>query len=93
MRIYDGEPGGRMYDVTAWTSRTHDNKAQAYAARVEDSSEGQAYVVFGGDWGVRLRPVDSTSAWDLGDAEQMGETHLVLAEAEDIVRGGATSSR
>jgi hypothetical protein len=89
VRIYEGEPAGRLYAVVGWTSQLPEGAIQAYAVRVEDSSEGAAYLVYGGDWGLRLRPSDSTAAWSLEDADQFGETHLVLAEEEDLVRTGA----
>ena len=82
VRIYEGEPEGRLCAVTGWSA---EGPAQAYAVRVEDSSAGAAFVVYGGDWGVRLRPAASDTPWSLDDAEQWGETHLVLADAEDIV--------
>jgi len=82
VRIYEGEPEGKLFAVTGWSSQ---GPADAFAVRVEDSSEGSAYVVYGGDWGIRLRPADSSEPWRLDDAEQWGETHLVLADAEDLV--------
>jgi hypothetical protein len=35
---------------------------------------------------VRLQPAESDAPWSLEDAEQWGETHLVLASEEDLVR-------
>ena len=82
VRIYEGEPDGTLCAVTGWS---RDGAVDAYAVRVEDSSAGAAYVVYGGDWGIRLRPADVSTDWDLTDATQWGETHLVLADADDIV--------
>jgi hypothetical protein len=59
----------------------------AYAVQVEDSSAGAAYLCYGGDWGVRLRPADSDAPWGVDDAQQFGETHLVLSSLEDIEAG------
>jgi hypothetical protein len=86
VRIYEGEPEGRLCAVTGWSE--DEGPVQAFAVRVEDSSAGWAYVVYGGDWGLRLRPADSEAGWDLSDAEQWGETHLVLSDEDDIVAGG-----
>ena len=63
------------------------NPVEAYAVQVEDSSEGSAYVVYGGDWGLRLRPIESEAPWSLDDPNQSGETHLVLADREDLNQG------
>lgn len=84
VRIYEGEPEGRMYDVTGWSPR---GPVDAYAVSVEDSGSGAAFLVYGGEWGLRLRPQSAAGTWDLGDASQFGETHLVLADAEDLIEG------
>jgi hypothetical protein len=85
VRIFDGTPGGAVYAVTGWSSRDAGTPVGAYAVQVEDSGAGAAFVVYGGDWGVRLRPVDSINDWDTSDKDQWGETHLVLADAEDLL--------
>lgn len=87
VRIYEGEPGGTLHDVTGWSSRDGGSAVDAYAVRIEDSSEGAAYLVYGGDWGVRLRPAGPGEAWSIEAPEQLGETHLVLASEEDLTRG------
>ena len=84
VRIYEGEPEPKLCAVTGWSSNVGPIYAQA--VRVEDSSAGTAFLVYGGDWGIRLRPAAADGSWDVDDASQWGETHLVLADAEDIVR-------
>ncbi len=85
VRIYEGEPEGVLYAVTGWSSEGGGTPVPAYAVQVEDSSEGSAYLVYGGDYGLRLRPVDSDDAWSLDASDQFGETHLVLADREDLI--------
>jgi hypothetical protein len=85
VRIFEGLREGELYDVTGWSSATADGVCPAYAVRIEDSSAGTAYLVFGGDMGIRLRPTGSMETWTLSAGDQFGETHLVLADAEDIV--------
>jgi hypothetical protein len=87
VRIYEGEPGGMLHDVVGWSSRDGGSATQAYGVQIDDSSEGSAYLVYGGDWGVRLRPADSDEAWSIDATGQFGETHLVMAEDEDLTRG------
>jgi hypothetical protein len=84
VRIFEGEPEGRLFAITGWSSAEGGSPAPAYAVQVEDSSAGAAYLVYGGDWGVRLRPADSDAPWGMGEAQQFGETHLVLSSLEDI---------
>ncbi len=87
VRIHEGEPGGTPCAVTGWSSENDGSPVEAYAVQVEDSSEGSAFVVYGGDWGVRLRPVESDNPWSLDDPKQSGETHLVLSDREDLTGG------
>jgi hypothetical protein len=86
VRIYEGEPDGHLCEVTGWSSAAGGSPVDAYAVQIEDSSEGSAYLVYGGDWGIRLRPAETQGDWSIDSAEQWGETHLVLASIEDITR-------
>jgi hypothetical protein len=86
VRIYEGTPEGELYAITGWFSHADEPAVTAYAVEIEDSSEGRAYLVYGGDWGVRLRRADSAAAWSLDDPDQMGETHLVLSSLDDLTR-------
>ena len=85
VRIYEGAPDGQLCAVTGWSSKDGGSAVDAHAVRIEDSSEGSAYLVYGGDWGLRLRPAESDAAWSLDDPSQWGEAYLVLADAEDLV--------
>jgi len=85
VRIYEGEPEGKLCAVTGWSSDDGGRPVEAYAVQIEDSSQGSAYLVYGGDWGVRLAPADSDGRWSMEDPVQWGETHLVMADLEDIV--------
>jgi hypothetical protein len=87
VRIFEGEPQGRLFAITGWSSAEGGAPAPAYAVQVEDSSAGAAYLVYGSDWGVRLRPAESAAPWGIDDAQQFGETHLVLSSLEDIEAG------
>ena len=83
VRLFEGRPEGMLFDVTGWSSEGNGSPVEAYAVDVEDSGSGGAILIYGGDWGVRLKPV-AAPAWDLSDAEQWGETHLVLADHDDV---------
>jgi hypothetical protein len=53
------------------------NPCAATACIIEDSGEGECYLVVGGEWGLRLRREGSV-AWALEDREQWGEAFLIL---------------
>ena len=62
-------------DVVGWDG---DGARQAFAALAEDSGEGVVLLVYGGDEGVRLRPVGAEGDWDLSFRGQWGEACLML---------------
>jgi hypothetical protein len=86
VRIFEGNPEGQLCTITGWSSRNGGEPVAAYAVRIEDSSAGEAVLVYGGDWGVRLRPVEDEEPWDVTSTNQWGETHLVLSSEEDLTR-------
>jgi hypothetical protein len=51
----------------------------ATACLVEDSGDGACYLVIGGEWGLRLRPGESVSEWDVANANQWGVPYFLLA--------------
>lgn len=63
----------RWHEVTGWSSADGGSGCPAQAALVEDSGAGSAVLVFGGDWGIRLTPVDGGAPF--------GESHLLLDAA------------
>ena len=70
----DGTEG--VFGVTGWSP---EGPVDAYAALVDDSGEGSALLVYGGEEGIRLRPLDSPNDWSLDDPGQWGEPFLLLA--------------
>lgn len=87
VRLFEGAPDGELFEITGWSSADSGAPVAAHAVHIEDSSAGAAYLVYGGDWGLRLRPAASGSAWSLDAADQFGETHLVLSSLDDITPG------
>jgi hypothetical protein len=89
VRLYEGAPEGRVYHVTGWTSAGGGSPCPAYAVQVEDSGSGVVHLVYGSDWGLRLRSVESNEEWGMGQGDQHGESHLLLADAEDVFTADA----
>lgn len=71
-----GQPP-RWYAVTGWTRAAA--PCPALAQRVDDSGEGLAVLIHGGDAGLRLRPVGSPARWGDDPAER-GAPFLLLAD-------------
>ena len=78
-----GETGRpAWYEVTGWTASG--SPCPARVQRVDDSGDGVAILVYGGNAGLRLRPAGSAGSWRLDDPQQWGVSYLILADANDI---------
>ena len=84
VRIYDRTSQGEWCWVCGWADNPLIPRCPAFAQRVEDSGAGLAYLVFGGLYGIRLKPVAVEEEWDLASARQWGEPYLLLADATDL---------
>jgi hypothetical protein len=51
---------------------------------VEDSGAGLTFIIFGGNWGIRLKSDGSIGEWSLYDVEQWGEGYLSIGEERDL---------
>lgn len=58
----------------------------AHVVKITDSGEGFAYLIYGGDWGIRIRPSShANEAWSLQNARQWGESFKIYGSEEDII--------
>lgn len=73
---YGPEGSEGSFDVVGWSA---DGPVTAFAALVDDSGEGSALLLYGGEEGIRLRPEGSTLDWSLEEPTQWGEPFLLLA--------------
>ena len=71
------------YDVTGWSQAG--SPCPAWVQKVDDSGEGVAYLIHGGDAGLRLQPSERPSPWRIDDPRQWGEPLLILPAAEDVI--------
>jgi hypothetical protein len=83
VRTYERRAQGEWCWVTGWTDESPQT-CPAYARPVEDSGAGVAHLIYGGVWGVRLKPVTLSEDWNLESAHQWGEPYLSLADEKDI---------
>jgi hypothetical protein len=66
--------------VVGWSSEAGGTPCAAYSVAVEDSGSAVSYLVFGGDWGIRFKPVGLEEAWSITSNYQFGEPCLLLGE-------------
>ena len=57
----------------------------ARCVKIADSGAGFAFFIFGGAWGLRLKPVWHKASWDLSDPKQWGEPFKIYGSEDDIV--------
>ena len=84
VRLYDRTSSGEWCWVTGWREDAVNPLCPAWAQPVEDSGAGVVYLVAGGNWGLRLRPVEIDEEWGLDSPRQWGEGYLLLADRRDI---------
>jgi len=84
VRLYDRNPAGEWYWVTGWSEQEATPTCQAYAQLVEDSGAGMAHLIYGGLYGIRLKPIQPDEPWSLVNPNQWGETYLSLASDRDL---------
>lgn len=71
-------------DVTGVDEGGHFTGAQV--VKITDSGAGYAFLIFGGRWGIRLRPVAfANEPWDLANKHQWGEPFKIYGEAKDLI--------
>jgi len=85
VRLFDRNPEGELYWITGWQSDQANPTCPAQAVPVEDSGEGTVYLLFGGNWGLRFKPVVPDQPWDLHHPRQWGESFLLMGDPKDLI--------
>ena len=76
---------GVLHWITGWSHEGGGTPCPAYCVPVEDSGAALSYLVYGGDWGVRFKPVGLDQDWSIDGSDQFGEPYLLLGDESDIV--------
>ena len=59
---------------------------EAKVVKIADSGAGYAFLIFGGRWGIRIRPqAHAGEAWELSNKHQWGEPYKIYGSEADIV--------
>ena len=64
VKLYDRNSAGEWYWITGWSDNGQAPTCQAYARLVEDSGSGLAFLVYGGIFGLRFKPIGSEEPWN-----------------------------
>jgi len=89
VRLYETAPLGEWFDVVGWTGEPDRPTCDAMAQKIDDSGSGVAWLITGGEWGVRLRPAGDSSDWSVHDYRQRGAPWLVVPSINDVGKEGA----
>ncbi len=84
VRLEDPDRPHGSYAVTGWSSKNEGTPVEAMYAPVSDSGQARAHLIYGGDWGVRLKPFDADEGWDIDSPNQFGEPYLILLDDSAI---------
>ncbi len=85
VKLDDMDKPSGVYEVTGWSSEGGGTPCPAMYAPVSDSGAVEVHLIFGGDWGVRLRPADSGEEWNAASPDQYGEPYLMLMDEADVI--------
>jgi len=88
--VHDGTPP-QWYDVTGWTASAQ--PCPAWLQKVDDSGDGVAFLLYGGEAGLRFRPSGDQEPWRSESPQQWGEPFLIVADQADIRADMAAQSR
>ena len=84
IKVEDRAPGGETCWVTGWSDDPNEPLCPAFAQKVEESGMGRAFLIYGGNCGIRLKPVRVQEDWDLDSPNQWGEPFLLLGNPRAI---------
>ncbi|MEW6325112.1 MAG: hypothetical protein AB1515_06970 [Nitrospirota bacterium] len=84
VRLYDRSAQGEWFQVVGWTGRPERPTSPAVAQKIDDSGQGVAYLVTGGDQGLRLKPAGSAEPWSVDNPRQWGAPYLIVASPRDL---------
>ena len=85
LRVSDRKSGDELCWVTGWRDDPKGPLCPAYAQPVEESGQGLAYLIFGGNWGIRFKPVSLKEDWDLSSPHQWGEAFLLISDPRSVI--------
>ena len=68
---------GKECTITGWSADA-EAPCPAFCQRIEDSGDAFAYLIFGGNGGIRLKPASDSDPWDTFNSAQLGETYFVV---------------
>jgi len=80
---YRGED--KWFDVTGLSGTSGETTVPAIAQKIADSGDAQAMLIYGGDFGILLKPSDIKEVWDLTSPRQEQRAYMVVATEKDLV--------
>ena len=85
-RIRLHEPGRTgIFEVVGWSSEGEGTPVPAAYVPVSDSGQALVHLIYGADWGIRLRPMGSCHDWSLEASDQFGEPYMMLISEGDVI--------
>ena len=74
-----------IFEVVGWSSRGGGTPVSAAYVPVSDSGQALVHLIYGADWGIRLRPMGCCHDWSLEASDQFGEPYVMLISEGDVI--------
>ena len=78
LRVESVAGGEGPHEVVGWCSDADGSPCEVTYTEVSDSGAAVSILDMGGDYGIRMRPTESSSPWSLQDPAQRGEQYMLL---------------
>ena len=69
--------------IIGWDAET-ETPCPVYICQIEESGDGVALLIFGGNGGIRMKSLADDSPWDVNDPNQWSESHLVYPRESKV---------
>tara|TARA_Y100000590_G_scaffold431952_1_gene547327 strand:+ start:10615 stop:10995 length:381 start_codon:yes stop_codon:yes gene_type:complete len=85
VKVYGLNGSEEFQWVTGWNSDMDGTPLPAFCVEVSDSGSGNAFLVFGSDWGLRMMHDSLDEKWSSESKNQFGEPWMLIGDMADIV--------
>ena len=85
VRLFEPDHPQGVYQITGWSSDGDGRPCPAWYVPVSASGQAVVYLIYGGAWGVRMKPDEDQHDLDIGDLNQWGEPYLMLTDKTDLL--------
>lgn len=83
--LFEPDRPSGVYHIIGWSSKGDGTPCAANYVPISDSGQAVAHLIYGGDWGVRIKLISNDEKWDINSPNQWGEPYLILTDSADVI--------